>query len=109
MAARYVLKRSGTQFMFNLKAPQGETILTSERYASKQGAENGIVSVRANCPFDVRYDKRKSSGGSPYFVLKASNGETIGTSEMYSSESARDAGIAAVKKHGPTVDVDDQT
>lgn len=109
MAARYVVKRSSGQYMFNLKAPQGETILTSERYATKQGAEKGIVSVRANCPSESRYEKRKSTNGSPYFVLKAANGEIIGTSEMYSSEAARNSGIEAVKNHGLTLRVDDET
>ncbi|ALN64616.1 hypothetical protein GLA29479_5175 [Lysobacter antibioticus] len=43
------------------------------------------------------------------FNLKASNGQVIGTSELYSSESARDGGIASVKANGPTAEVDDQT
>lgn len=38
MSAFFDLKRSLTQYMFNLKGGNGETVLTSERYTSKQGA-----------------------------------------------------------------------
>jgi uncharacterized protein YegP (UPF0339 family) len=50
MAGKFVLKKSGTQFMFNLKAPNGETIATSERYTTKAAALNGIESVKKNAP-----------------------------------------------------------
>ena len=33
------------QFMFNLKAANGQVILTSELYKTKASAENGIASV----------------------------------------------------------------
>jgi uncharacterized protein YegP (UPF0339 family) len=50
MSGKFVLKKSGDQFMFNLKAANGEIIATSERYEHKQGALNGIESVRTNAP-----------------------------------------------------------
>lgn len=110
MAGKYELKKtSNGEFMFNLKAGNGEVILTSERYAAKSGAQNGIESVRVNSPHDSRYDRRASSAGQPYFVLKAGNGEIIGKSEMYSSASARDNGIESVKTNGSTTTVDDLT
>ncbi|BEP64428.1 YegP family protein (plasmid) [Variovorax sp. V213] len=102
MSAYFHLKPSGTQYMFNLKGGNGEVVLTSERYTTKQSAEGGIASVKVNSPHDARYDRRTNSGGSPYFVLKAGNGEIIGTSEAYSSTTARDSGIAWVKAHAPT-------
>jgi uncharacterized protein len=48
MAGKFVLKRSGDEFMFNLKAGNGEIIATSERYGTKAAAENGIQSVKEN-------------------------------------------------------------
>lgn len=102
MSAYFHLKPSGTQYMFNLKGGNGEVVLTSERYTTKQSAEGGIASVKVNSPHDARYDRRINSGGSPYFVLKAGNGEIIGTSEAYSSTAARDSGIAWVKANAPT-------
>ena len=107
MAARYVLSRSGTQYRFVLKAGNNEIILTSELYASKQGALTGIASVKANSPEDSRYERKNAANGQPMFNLKAANGERIGTSETYSSTQAREAGIQAVKNNGPTAPVDD--
>lgn len=109
MSGWYVLKRSGEQFMFNLKAGNGEVVLTSERYAAKEGARNGIASVQTNSPRDERYERKTSTSGQPYFVLKAANGEIIGRSEMYSSTSAMENGIESVKRNGPTTDVREET
>lgn len=103
MSAYYHLKPSGTQYMFNLKeGGNGQVVLTSERYTTKQGAHTGIASVKANSPYDVRYERRTNTAGSPYFVLKGGNGEVIGTSEAYSSTAARDNGIAWVKANAPS-------
>lgn len=109
MAARYILSRSGVQFRFVLKAGNGETILTSELYTAKQSAQNGIASVRLNSPLDARYERKNAINGLPMFNLKGANGERIGTSEQYSSTSARETGIQSVKTNGPTAPVDDQT
>lgn len=108
MAAKYVLSRSGSQFHFVLKAGNNETILSSERYEAKNGAEDGIESVRTNSPHDARYVRKNATNGQPMFNLTAANGEIIGTSETYSSEAAREGGIASVKANGPGAPLDDQ-
>jgi uncharacterized protein YegP (UPF0339 family) len=110
MAAKFELKKSkNDKFMFNLKAGNGEVILTSEMYEAKAGALTGIESVKVNSPLDERYDRKTSSRSEPYFNLKAANGQVIGHSEMYSSVSAMEGGIASVKKNGATATIDDQT
>lgn len=43
------------------------------------------------------------------FDLKASNGEVIATSEVYSSLDACRNGIASVKKNAPAANIEDQT
>ncbi len=43
------------------------------------------------------------------FHLKAANGETIATSEVYSSLSACENGIESVRKNAPAAAVEDQT
>ena len=43
------------------------------------------------------------------FDLKAGNGETIATSEVYNSESACLNGVESVRKNAPTAAVEDQT
>jgi uncharacterized protein YegP (UPF0339 family) len=95
--------------MFNLKAGNGETILTSELYASKNGATGGIESVKKNAGLDARYERRTASNGSLYFVLKAANGEEIGRSELYTSTGAMENGIESVMKNAPEAQLVDET
>jgi len=110
MAGKYELKKaSNGQFHFNLKAGNGQTILSSEMYVSKSGAENGIESIKKNAQTDERYERKTSAKNEPYFVLKAANGETIGRSEMYSTTGAMENGISSVKTNAPDATTDDQT
>lgn len=97
------------EFRFRLKAGNGEIILASEGYKQKASAMNGIESVRKNAATDARYERKDSSSGKPMFNLKATNGQVIGTSETYSSTSARDNGIESVKKNAPDAAMVDQT
>lgn len=98
-------KNDKGQFSFVLKAGNDQVILRSEQYETKGAAQNGIASVQSNSPQDARYEKKNASDGRPYFNLKAGNHQVIGTSQMYSSESARDDGIAAVKANGATTTI----
>lgn len=102
-------KSSDGQFRFVLKADNAETILNSELYKAKSSAENGIASVQANCSNDDRYERKTASNGKAYFNLKASNGQVIGTSQMYATEASRDAGIASAKVNGVSTTVKDNT
>jgi uncharacterized protein YegP (UPF0339 family) len=104
-----ITKRSNGEFQFNLKANNGQTILASEGYTTKNACENGIESVKRNSQDDSKFDKKTSSNGKPYFNLKATNGQIIGTSEMYESTAARDNGIASVKTNAPDASVEDLT
>jgi len=107
---KFVIKqRTNGDYQFNLKATNGQIILSSEGYATKQGCNNGINSVKNNAPYDERYEKKTSKDGSYYFNLQALNGQVIGTSEMYSSESARDNGISSVQTNAPYASVEDTT
>ena len=110
MAGYFELKSAaGSQFMFNLKAGNHEVILTSERYAQKQAATGGIDSVKKNAPDDARYQRKTATNGAPYFVLTGANGQAIGKSEMYSSTSAMENGIASVKTNAPSAPTHDLT
>ncbi len=110
MAGKFELKAStGGNYMFNLKAANGEVILTSEQYQSRGAAENGIASVQKNAGDDARYERRESKNGQPYFVLKAANHQVIGTSAMYSSPAAMEKGIESVKANGPGAQTVDTT
>ncbi len=108
MAAHYLLERH-SEYHFTLKGGNNEIILTSETYSTKQGALNGIESVKKNSSLDERYTRLTSRNDDPYFVLRAANGEVIGTSETYSSTQARERGIESCKADGPTAPTVDRT
>lgn len=102
MAGKFELKKSkNDKYFFSLLAGNGQKILASEMYETKASALNGIESVKKNAPDDSRYERLEGKDGSPYFTLKAGNGQVIGASEMYSSASARDNGIASCKANAP--------
>ncbi len=106
MAAQYQLNKSTNgQFFFVLTANNNEPILKSELYTTKSAAVNGIESVKTNSPDDARYVRLTAANGQFYFNLRAGNNQVIGTSEMYTTERARDNGIEAVKKVGSTAQV----
>jgi hypothetical protein len=98
---KYVISKSKyDENYFNLKATNGQTILTSQMYSSESACFNGIESVRNNCTDDIRYERKQSINNKPYFVLKAANGQVIGNSEMYESGAGMENGISSVKKNG---------
>lgn len=104
MAGYFELKRAASGgYVFNLKAGNHETILTSEVYSSRAAAENGIASVRRNAASSENFRRKIARNGAPFFLLtSASNGQVIGQSEMYSSTRSLEGGIAAVTRNaGP--------
>ena len=104
-----ITKRTNGEFQFNLKAGNGQTILGSEGYTTKTSCESGIESVKKNSQDDARFERKTSTNGKPYFNLKASNGQVIGGSEMYESETSRDNGISSVKNNAPDAIIEDLT
>lgn len=100
-----VSTRKNGEFQFNLKADNGQTILSSEGYSSKAGCMNGIESVKKNSQSQDNFERKVSSNGKHYFNLKASNGQVIGTSEMYESEEGMVNGIASVIKNAHNAEI----
>ena len=110
MASKFVLKKDrGGQFMFNLVAANGKIVLTSERYKTKASAMNGIKSVKKHARADKNFARSKAKSGGACFVLKASNGEPIGRSQVYKGSSGCSGGIASIKRCGPGGKIVDQT
>ena len=97
---------SNNQFYYHLQSRNGEKILSGEGYTTKQSCSNGIASVKANAPYEARYERK--DGYSNYtFNLKGSNGEITGRSENYTTATARENGIAAVKRDAPNAPIED--
>lgn len=110
MPGKFQLKKTANgQFHFNLLASNGQVILTSEQYKAHASAVNGIDSVRKNATREGAFEIKESSGGKHYFVLKATNGQTIGQSQMYASLSSAEHGCESVRKHAPDAALQDES
>jgi uncharacterized protein YegP (UPF0339 family) len=104
-----IFRGANNEYYFRLRARNGEIILASEGYTSKQGCLDGIASVKHNAPFRERYNLLTAFSGDYYFVLKAANGQAIGMSEMYTTVIARENGIVSVMQNAPIAPVEDLT
>ena len=102
-------KPSNDQFIFRLKAGNGEIILASEQYTTKSACENGIDSVRKNSTADNNFERKIAKDERHYFVLKAANHQVIGQSQMYKSADGMENGIASVAANAPTATLVDLT
>ena len=106
MKARFEIRKTADgKFMFNLKAPNDQVILTSQCYATREGAEQGVASVKQNLVNDKRYEVKTGSDGEPYFVLHAGNDLVIGRSQMYLSVEAMRKGMESVKENGSAAEI----
>lgn len=97
------------KFYFRLKAANGQIILTGQAYKDKGGCENGVKSVMKNSQERKRFEIRDSKDGKKYFVLYAGNGQEVGRSQMYKSESGLRNGIVSVGKNAPEATIKDLT
>ena len=104
-----ITTRKNGEFQFNLKATNGQVILTSQGYATKATCLNGIESVKKNSQDEKRFDIKEATNGKPYFNLMATNGQVIGSSQMYANEMNMKNGIASVMKNAPEAQIVDLT
>lgn len=110
MAGKFELKKGKTgKFSFNLKSGNGQVVFTSQTYDNKRSATAGISSVKKNADKDARYERKSSTKGQPYFVIKATNGQVIGKSQMYANAVSMEKGVKSVMKNAPTADTNDLT
>lgn len=108
MAKFQFKKAANGEFHFTLLDSDDQSLLQSEMYKTRASAENGIESVKKNAGDDGRYDRKTSSNGKNYYVLKAGNGQVIGQSKMFDNAAAMEAAISAVKSGAAGASVDDQ-
>lgn len=95
----FLLSKSPDQrYSFVLRAENNETVLTSQKYWTKAGAQGGIQAVRDNSADESRYERKQAPDRTYFFILKAGNGEKIGESKTYPYLDALDRAIATVKR-----------
>lgn len=84
------------EYRFRLKAANSQVVLSSEGYKSKAACMNGIESVQKNCSDPDCFERKTTASGKYRFSLKSTNGQVIGTSQNYKSDSGCRNGMAAV-------------
>lgn len=109
---RFVTRTVGSGVKFDLKAANGQTILTSEVYDTAAACRRGIASVRKNAPTakvedqteegcevltNPKFEMYQDKAGEYRFRLKARNGQIIGISEGYEHKASCLNGIESVK------------
>lgn len=110
MSGKFHLKKSSNgQFHFNLLASNGQVILSSEQYKAHASALNGIDSVRKNAVRQDAFEIKESSNDKHYFVLKATNGQIVGQSQMYASLHSAEQGCDSVRRHAPDAALQDES
>lgn len=97
------------KYYFRLKAKNGQIILSSQGYASKASAKNGVESVMKNAQDESRFEVKEASNGKHFFNLLASNKQVIGTSQMYASKDGMKNGIRSVQDTAPNATIEDLT
>ncbi len=94
-------------FMFEIKASNGEIIMTSQGYAAKSACQNGIKSAKTHSINKNLFRQEIAPNGNFYFSLTSLNRQIIGTSQMYDSRLGRDNGIDSVFQNAQHADVKD--
>jgi len=114
MASKFEIREIKEGFLFDLKAANGEVILSSQVYSSLATSKNGIESVRQNAPEAAVEDQTVEGfteeknpkfeiyvykNGDYRFRLNAKNGQVIGSGERYKSKTGCQNGIESIKKN----------
>lgn len=86
------------QFYFHFKSSNGEIILASEAYTTKEACKKAVEAVKKYATEEKYFEKKDTGNDKHMFNLKAANGEVIGSSQIYSSTESRQKGIDSLKK-----------
>jgi len=120
---KFVIRRVNSGVKFDLKAGNGQTVLSSEVYTTEAACRKGIESVKKNASlarledqtredfrrqvhpkFEMYQDKR----GDYRFRLKARNGEIIAVSDGYSAKAGCLGGMESVKNNAPGAEITEE-
>ena len=103
-----IFKDKEGAFFFRLKEKNGQIILESDGYTQKTNCQKGISSVKRNSKNEDRFEVKQASNKKWKFSLKSGNGQLVGTSSYFDSETDAKNGIRTVMKTAPvseTVDL----
>lgn len=118
--SRFVIRTVSSGVKFDLRAANGQTVLTSEVYNTEAACRKGIESVRKNAPAakmenqteegykvqtNPKFELYRDRAGEYRFRLKARNGAVIAVSDGYTTKAACRGGIESVIKNAGDAEV----
>ena len=118
--SKFVIRTVKSGLKFDLRAGNGQTILTSEVYTSEAACRKGIDSVMRNAPLaklenhteegwktvtNPKFQVYQDKAGQFRFRLRARNGEIIAVSENYTAKAGCLNGIESVKKNASEAEI----
>ena len=120
--SKFVLRSVPSGFKFDLKANNGQVILSSEVYVTRAAAIKGIASVKlcaaaANVEnqteegfrkeLNPKFELYRDRAGQFRFRMRARNGKIIGTSEGYTAKAGCLNGIESVRINAPDAETEE--
>ena len=117
---KFIIRAVASGIKFDLRAANGQTVLTSEVYTTENACRKGIASVRKNAPAakiedqtepgfktltNPKFELYTDRAGHYRFRLKARNGEIIAVSERYTGKAGCLNGIESVRKNAPDAEI----
>ena len=118
--SKFVIRNVNSGIKFDLKATNGQVILTSEVYTTEAACRKGIASVQKNAPLagvenqteegyetliHPKFEMYLDKAGEYRFRLKARNGQIIAVSEGYTAKAGCLNGIESVQKNAPEAEI----
>ncbi len=86
-------KSTDGQFRFHLLEKSQEVVFTSQGYASRTNALNGLLSVLENGKLASQYQVLTAANGGSYFNLVAANKQVIATGHVHATAAEAEADV----------------
>lgn len=110
MTAEFIVKRAANnEFYFVLQLPNGDILLTSNRYLFKVSCLSAVETAKNCSSKHYNYQKGMATSGGHFFVLRGADNEIVCTSEIYQNSFQRDEAMEFVKNELAAVPVRDLT
>lgn len=118
--SKFVIRTVSSGVKFDLKATNGQVILTSEVYSTMAACRKGIASIMKNAPIagvedqtaegfavvvNPKFEMYRDNAGEYRFRLKAKNGKIIGISEGYAARAGCENGMESVRKNAAEAEI----
>lgn len=97
---KYEIYPEAGLFKYRLKASNGEILLVSNGYLSREGAAVGIETLKKNIPLNMFEIVTDKNGYSQYRLFTANRSRVVAYGEFYDSDSQAESAIASTFRFG---------